>query len=271
MASTSDENEPRPTSFSRERAESPRLARGTLEFELEPELHRHPVELRSLVVETLERIAPADARIRLEAPEALLLAVDEVRIEWVLARMIESASRIARAMVVRLARTATTAIVSVTPGGVIHPTSRAIVDAHGGRFGVTTSSVWFELPFEAAVASTPRLAGRAGLLVGNELPHAHHLATLLRDEGMETLVALTRRDTLREARAHHLDAVVLDADMPNGELLTAELRAALPDLLIVVVTSRRLECHEPIVLHDPTDAGELFAVITRRLGAERAR
>lgn len=146
------------------------------------ELRRRPTELRTLLEQTIERaVATRDRhRVFLEAPEQIVLAVDDLRIERVVANLLGNAlaySPRSAGVVIRLVREADhvrVAVIDAGPG--ISPTdahvvferyvrgsapgagtglglyiSKVIVEAHGGRIGVISahglgSQFYFELP-----------------------------------------------------------------------------------------------------------------------------
>lgn len=148
------------------------------------EIHRRPTDLRDLVVQIVHRaVATRDRdRVFVEAPLAISLDLDDLRIERVIANFLQNAMKYAPAptgVVVRLDRYSSAVCVSVTDAGPgIMPSdrqhifekyhrnasargcegyglglyvARKIVEAHGGRIGVDSvhgvgSRFYFELP-----------------------------------------------------------------------------------------------------------------------------
>ena len=231
-------------------------------------------ELRSLVIEVLERVvSPEDrSRVFLFAPEPVFASVDTKLLEHVVVSLLANALDSAHescSVVMRLEERDEAAWLSVTDTPSAEASeksgvSEAIIEAHGG----TLEGSSFALPLGTAPARQPRLAGFHALLIGSGLPHVRDLLAMLAAEGMTAIPATTRSDALRAVRTRKPDAVVADFDMPDGPGVLAELRSRLPHTLIALVTDRsstRVLSREPIILVNPIDAGELFAVIARRL------
>lgn len=144
-------------------------------------IQRHPTELSSLIAETVERSVPAAERTRvcIEVRESVTVSVDELRIQRVVANLVDNALKHAprdTRVTVRLERTGELACVSVIDGGPgldAHQTaylfdkftraskadgtglglyiSRQIVEAHGGEVGYArdadaSSRFFFALP-----------------------------------------------------------------------------------------------------------------------------
>ena len=146
------------------------------------ELHRRPTELRTLLEQTIERVVATRDRHRvfLEARDSIVLAIDDLRIERVVANLLGNAlaySPRSAGVVIRLVLEADhvrVAVIDAGPG--MSPTeaqvvfekyrrgsapgagsglglhvSKVIVEAHGGRIGVASvrgagSQFYFELP-----------------------------------------------------------------------------------------------------------------------------
>jgi signal transduction histidine kinase len=146
-------------------------------------IHREPRELRSLLQVVLERVISTRDRGRaiLEAPTPVIVAIDELRIERVIANLLQNALKYApkSEIVLRLDVTGEQASISVCDAGpgmtadevtyvfdkyrrtaaaLAHEglglglyVSKKIVEAHGGRIGVESrhgagSRFYFELP-----------------------------------------------------------------------------------------------------------------------------
>ena len=260
---------------------TPRLARGTaghaklVRDQLDAD--RECVELRSLIVETIERTLPPPLRDRilLVAPEPVLMTVDARRLACVIAELLVNALVEPGSIIVGLELRPDTVKIWVSGDGPGRPASREsrqIVEAHGGTIALVPrpragSRCAFALPLGQVQKPGPRLAECRGLLVGDKLPHASDLVRMLAREGMIAQRVATR-DALRAVRKRRPDAVVVDADAPGSGELILELRRLMPLTLLALVTNRRVEAlrtRERVVLVNPSDAGELFAVITRRL------
>jgi signal transduction histidine kinase len=148
------------------------------------ELHRKPTELRTLLEQIIDRVVPTRdrGRVSLHAAEPLTSSIDELRIERVVANLLQNALKYApraTGIVVGLAAVTDAIRVSVTdagPGMTAAETgyvfdkfrrgstagsregsglglyvSKKIVEAHGGRIDVTSvqgagSQFFFELP-----------------------------------------------------------------------------------------------------------------------------
>jgi signal transduction histidine kinase len=147
------------------------------------ELHRRPSEIYELLEQTIERSVPTRdrARVDLDAAQRLTLNVDDLRIERVVANLLQNALKYAprgTQVVVRfeVGRHARISVIDAGPGmtseeighafakywrtadAVIHEGSglglyvaRRIVEAHGGSIGVESardqgSSFFFDLP-----------------------------------------------------------------------------------------------------------------------------
>ncbi|MEJ7600693.1 MAG: hypothetical protein WKG01_22495 [Kofleriaceae bacterium] len=276
----------------------PRLAKGTVvnpSFELDGhELQRGFVELRSLVIEVVERVVSPDdqKRIFVFAPDTVFGWVDPPLVEHVLGHLITCAlarSPGAGSVVVRIEERRDSAWVSITDNALVLPgdrgvrradrgalesvlADREIIQAHGGRLDVArlanaSTRCTVELPLAATAIRPKRLTGALGLLVGSRLPHVTQLIQMLTSEGMVCKPVCNRDDAMRAVRKHRPQAVIVDAEL-GGLAVVQELRRLLPDTLILVVTrdpTTRLRSREPVILLNPIDAGELFAVITRRL------
>ena len=107
-----------------------------------------------------------------------------------------------------------------------------------------------------------------GLLIGAKLPHTRELVRMLDAEGMRVDRCGSYVDGLRSIRQRRPDTIVIDADIPGATGAIPQLRALLPNVLLVLVSATpatRLRSREPVILVNPIDAGEVFAVITRRL------
>ncbi|MGE5181038.1 MAG: sensor histidine kinase [Acidobacteriota bacterium] len=144
-------------------------------------IRRHPTELSSLIAETVDRSVPAAERPRvcIEVREAVTVTVDELRIQRVVANLVDNALKHAprdTRVTVRIERTGELACVSVIDGGsgvdAEHTAylfdkytrastadgsglglyiSRRIVEAHGGHLGFArdpdaSSRFFFALP-----------------------------------------------------------------------------------------------------------------------------
>ena len=272
----------------------PRLARGTSEVKLdrELELHRHYTELRSLVIELVEQLVPASQQVRVFvfAPDVVFAWIDPVFVEHVVASLVTRAlehSSTSSSIVIRVEERRGSALISITDNALVASTqrdrswrspddhgmamNRQIATAHGGSLGVDhlgneSTRCTLELPLAATEPPRrPRLAGRRGLILGGALPHADPLLAMLAAEGMRTERLHNQHDALRAIRRNRPDVVVVDANLPGG---FSDLRSVLPAALIVIVTNTtmtRLRCREPIILVNPIDAGEVFAVVARRL------
>jgi two-component system, NtrC family, sensor histidine kinase KinB len=148
------------------------------------ELRRRPTELRALVERVIDRIVPTHASgcVSLDAPVPITIAIDDLRIERVIANLVGNALKYAppgSRIVVRLEAAARSARISVTdngpglaPADLAHVfdryrrgsrthgiggwglglyASKAIVEAHGGTIDVESvpgegSQFYFELP-----------------------------------------------------------------------------------------------------------------------------
>ena len=147
------------------------------------ELHRRPSELLTLLEEVIERSVPTRdrARVYLDAPRGLTLNIDDLRIERVIANLLQNALKYAprgSGVVIRLeiGERARISVIDAGPGmteeemkrvfqkywrtpdAVIHEGSglglyvaRRIVEAHGGSIAVESvrnqgSKFYFELP-----------------------------------------------------------------------------------------------------------------------------
>jgi hypothetical protein len=267
----------------------PRLARGTsreIKIDRDLELHRHFTELRSLVIELVERMVPASQQVRVFvfAPDVVFAWIDPLFVEHVVASLITGAlehSIGTSSIVIRVEERRGSALISITDNALVPSTcaiddhgmtmNRQIATAHGGSLGIDHignehTRCTLELPLASAEPPRrPRLDGRRGLIVGNALPHADALLAMLAAEGMRTERLDTQHDAMRAIRRNRPDVVVVDANLPGG---FGDLRGALPAALIVIVTNTpttRLRSREPIILVNPIDAGEVFAVVARRL------
>jgi hypothetical protein len=271
----------------------PRLAVGTnRHVKLDPTgpLNRRFTELRSLAIEIVEQLVAGDQiRVFVFAPEPVFAWVDPMLIEHVVSSLLASAlqcSITGGSIVLRVDERRGAACISVSDNALVPQEARAmttrarddqhmtvnreIVEAHGGSIAIDrrrSTSTHFELPL-ACPPRRQRLVGRSGLLVGRALPHVRELMPMLTAEGMGIERSRTHHDALRTIRARRPDTVVIDADFPGTTVALPELRSLLPDALVVVVTNTpttRFRSREPVILVNPIDAGELFAVITRRL------
>lgn len=148
------------------------------------ELHRKPTELRTLLAQIIDRVVPTRDRPRvvLEAEEPAMISIDDLRIQRVVANLVQNALKYAPKnsdIVVRLVTLNQTIRISVSDAGPgIMPTeigsvfdkfrrassagdqdgsglglyvSKRIVEAHGGRIDVTSvpgagAQFFFELP-----------------------------------------------------------------------------------------------------------------------------
>jgi two-component system, OmpR family, sensor histidine kinase VicK len=149
-------------------------------------LRRNPVEMRALIEGTLERVVASRERQRVffEGDARIVVSVDGLRLERVIANLLENAFKYApkhSGIVVHLSRTATSvcvAVVDAGPGiadadhkaifdkyrraravgsvegnGLGLYVAKRIIEAHGGRIGVERvrdagSRFYFELPIE---------------------------------------------------------------------------------------------------------------------------
>ncbi len=154
------------------------------------ELQRAPTELRALIEQTVDRAVPSAERGRIfvDPGDPIVLAIDDARIERVIANLVQNAlsySPACSGVVVRLDARRDAACVSVIdagPGltaterdriferftrgdsgrgrrgsGLGLYVSKRIVEAHGGRMGVESvhgagSRFYFELPIEQVLA-----------------------------------------------------------------------------------------------------------------------
>ncbi|MEJ7597153.1 MAG: hypothetical protein WKG01_04520 [Kofleriaceae bacterium] len=253
----------------------PRLARGT--SGLREAIERRGVELRSLIVETVETLALADQdRIRLRAPDPILADIDAGRISRVVAHLVDAALRGSACGEVVIGLEQHPGAAAIWVGHLGSPTVPAaeihqIVEGHGGRLHhddvAEQHCRWFvELPLGPAQRQ-PRLAGQSGLVVGAP-HHVAELIPLLDDEGMVLHRARSAAEALDALREHTV--VVVEAELAGAEALIPELRAR-ATALIVVVSRRRAAAQPEIVVVSPSDAGELFAVIVRHLGRDLRR
>jgi len=273
----------------------PRLARGTsreVKLDGELELHRHYTEL---AVEldlpmSCSRGSSQQVRVFVFAPDVVFAWIDPVFVEHVVASLVTRAlehSSTSSSIVIRVEERRGSALISITDNALVASTqrdrswrspddhgmamNRQIATAHGGSLGVDhlgneSTRCTLELPLAATEPPRrPRLAGRRGLILGGALPHADPLLAMLAAEGMRTERLHNQHDALRAIRRNRPDVVVVDANLPGG---FSDLRSVLPAALIVIVTNTtmtRLRCREPIILVNPIDAGEVFAVVARRL------
>lgn len=276
----------------------PRIARGTDRIttidRAELNLVRQFAEVRSLVIEVVEQLVSSRELVRVFvfAPEPVFAWIDAKLVEYVVANLVSSAlecSAATSSIVIRVEERHGAACISITDNALVAPENRAmathdrdehriavsreIVEAHGGRMAIdrlrdTSTRCTFELPLSEVPVRRPRLAGRTGLLVGRAIPHAKELLPMLTAEGMTIERMRTHEEAVRAIRCRRPDAVVIDADMPGALAALPDIRRALPGSVILVVTrtpATRMRSLEPVILVNPIDAGELFAVITRRL------
>lgn len=203
------------------------------------ELDIHPVDLRHLLEEVIERVVPSNERHRVlfEGPR-LVVECDGPRIERVVANLVDNALKHttpAAGVVVRLGRALMGASISVIDAGpgISHEglpylfdryrrsasarrgtglglyVSRKIAEAHGGKLGVESvrgvgTRFFLELP--GAKKRSPVV-----LLVDDDPAHSSPLAEILRMEGFDAITATNPRDALALAEEYRPDIVVLDA------------------------------------------------------------
>jgi len=258
-------------------------------------LCRRSNEMRSLLLEAVERAIPARdrARIFVEAPPAYLALVDAPRLERVIATLLKQALRASpggSGIVVRLEALENVARVSVIDAGrgisqmaadsMFDPSDdgismyvcRRIVEAHGGRVGIENhpgagTRVYFELP----VGKVARLHA---LLVDDDHRQLDALAELLRRAGIAVTVADCGSVALASTHDARLDIAILDVEMPDVSAteLVRQLRDRCPNIPVIVVSghpadSARVievldECHGRFVAK-PIEIETLLHEITR--------
>ena len=232
----------------------PRLAKGTVvnpTVELDGRaLQRGFVELRSLVIEVVERTVATEDQTRMFvfAPETVFGWVDPPLVEHVLAHLIAAAlerSTGAGSVVVRIEERRDRAWVSITDNALVLPSERGlpraerrpleavpahreIIQAHGGRLDVAqlanaSTRCTLELPLAATSIRPKRLTGHRGLLVGTRRLHVPQLVPMLTSEGMECETVCGRDDAMRAVRRQRPHAVVVDAEL-GGLAVVQELR-----------------------------------------------
>lgn len=211
------------------------------------ELDIAPVELRHLLENVIERVAPSADRHRvvLEGPR-LVVDCDAPRIERVVANLIDNALKHtspAAGVVVRIARSAMGASISVIDAGAGIAAdqlavlfgkyrrgtserrgsglglyvSKKIVEAHGGKLGVESvrgvgSRFFLDLPRRKKRAPVV-------LIVDDDVGHSAPLAEILQMEGFEALTATCPIDALALAEEYRPDIIVLDAMLRHSHAI----------------------------------------------------
>ncbi len=272
------------------------------------ELQLEPVALGPLLDAVLERtISSVDRhRVRLQAEESVTALVEPRRLERVVANFLQNALKYSPAgtpIVLRLEKVDGMARVSVVdqgPGlseedasfvfdkyrrtlgaqrkeglGLGLYISRKIVEAHGGRIGVTSrpwhgATFYFTVPLAPALAlaarpvapgapaGMPRRAGLRVLLVDDEANAVAALTTLLGEEGLRISGATGGDQALAMAASQPFDVAVLDVQMPgmSGLELLRRLRERHPGLPAVIMTGYM--AHHPDIVEMRSATGAAF-------------
>jgi CheY-like chemotaxis protein len=265
------------------------LARGQLVLE------RRTTELRSLIVETLDRTLTARDRRRcvIASPRACLAWVDAPRIERVILALVQTALRAARDTTVMIELEEATGVATLSvldPGkdmsllearGVFaHPengigmyAARCIVEAHGGTVSCTNelgigSRYTVELPL------SERDDRLRVLIVDADARQLAALVLVLRREGYDVASATSGSSALCTAHALALDLAIITAELPDvsPRELVEQIRDRCPRLPIIVASEH--SCDDPRVADALAAArGKFLAkpIDVRRLLDEIAR
>jgi CheY-like chemotaxis protein len=237
-----------------ELADAVALAHGQLVLE------RRTTELRSLLVELLDRTLTARDRRRcvIAAPRACLAWVDARRIERVILSLVQTALRATRdaTIMIELEEAGGVATLSVLDAGEGMPllearetgilyAARCIVEAHGGTLSCTSdigSRYTVELPL------SERDDRLRVLIVDADPRQIAALVLVLRRAGYHVASATSGSSALCTAHTLALDVAIITAELPDvsARELVEQIRDGCPHLPIIVASEQA--CDHPRVV-----------------------